>query len=847
MRIFQWITVLAAIAACFGCGGKGGSPVVPPDSPDIESSITSQINYDNPGNRYILGLWEVYVSADRETIEMVPVRSSEMHLNLVNFLENVACTYCISFYGVEIVSPNEMKAVMQVKHPFDDKDEYTIFDVRGIFMSDSDCLFPNSGRSIGWSGDYPIVLDPDGYTQIFNPVEYPESSGPPMLTYFEGKCSFGDSPTATLNPYWAFWTDESRRMFRAGQHRSQTIWLSAPVGPFSFGYALDCSWANAGEVDDPLEDFPPEANCPEPYDINVWYGSGLTNTLGSKAQLYVEVFDHQGIETIDSVSIEAPGLFEDTIELSLSYAMGEESWMFEGIISNERAENNGVYPLLVRVVSNESDPNLGSLDAWNICRVNVGAEGWARTWGAKMRDHGRGVAVDSEGSVYVTGSFDYPIDLDPGPGVAWYSSEDDWDPTAYLSKFDSEGEFQHAIAWGGHTGIGNAEGWRVEVDAYGNVIVAGTFKGAVDFDPGPGSFYLPSVTGDDLFVCKFDQEMVLLWAKSWPLYSYTYDYTYWSQADIEVDQSGDVFITGYFGGTIDFDPGPMTDVHTGGGLYLAKINSNGQYEWTITWGENFGSNPYIGHGIAIDNTGNIFRIGGFMGTVDFDPGPGLFELTSNGNSDAFITSFTPDRQFLWAASWGGECDDIACSIAADTSGNTWVVGVFEETVDFDPGPGIDEITSNGQEDFFISKFDADFNYLLSRTWGSDNKERITGLNIDVDAQGNAYVCGNFRYSVDFDPGPGSDIYTPDVFGLNYFDFFLSRFNSAGEYQGVTVWSGPRDKLCMDLALDMNGNVYLTGDYHRVLDFNPGPGTDYHEAYGSYMDAFILKVNPNGAW
>jgi hypothetical protein len=101
--------------------------------------------------------------------------------------------------------------------------------------------------------------------------------------------------------------------------------------------------------------------------------------------------------------------------------------------------------------------------------------------------------------------------------------------------------------------------------------------------------------------------------------------------------------------------------------------------------------------------------------VDFDPGPGEDNHTSNGSPswDAFLSKFDPNGNFVWARTWGGSDNwdgDEGYGVAADGSGNAFVTGYFNETVDFDPGPGVDNHTSNGGWDVFLSKFPPDGNW-----------------------------------------------------------------------------------------------------------------------------------------
>jgi len=171
-----------------------------------------------------------------------------------------------------------------------------------------------------------------------------------------------------------------------------------------------------------------------------------------------------------------------------------------------------------------------------------------------------------------------------------------------------------------------------------------------------------------------------------------------------VDASGNVYVTGFFVGTVDFDPGPGTDSHTSNGsadIFLTKINADGTYAWTKTMG---GAGGDFGNSAAVDASGNVYVTGFFMGTADFDPGPGIDNHASNGNDDIFLTKINADGTYGGTKTMGGTSEDRGYSAAVDASGNVYVTGFFGDSVDFDPGPGIDNHTSNGAEDIFLTKF-----------------------------------------------------------------------------------------------------------------------------------------------
>jgi len=113
---------------------------------------------------------------------------------------------------------------------------------------------------------------------------------------------------------------------------------------------------------DPLTDFPPEANCLEAYKINVGFPYGILSTYQSENEINVEVFDHQGLDTIDSVTVEAPDCCSGEVELTNSSQTSSESWMFSGSLTNEVEVPGDTIQVLVKVTDTESDPNMGAIE-----------------------------------------------------------------------------------------------------------------------------------------------------------------------------------------------------------------------------------------------------------------------------------------------------------------------------------------------------------------------------------------------------------------------------------------------------------------------------------------------------
>ena len=257
-----WVLSLGLMLALVSCMGRGPIQPAPLQSGNKGSNgITTSYG---PTNRSILGYWKFAVSADRSSVKLVPVRSTELHLNVVKLLEGKACEDCLKIENFAVSSSDVLFCDVTLTHPFPGLDKYTGFDVRGIVVSGSDYTFPISGKTISWIGDHIKLLSPDGYTSVFNPTEFPsDKPGPDALKYIKGKMSTGGSLTATLNPFIAFMRDSERRNFAPGKSETKKFMLKLVPGKLEFGYIVDACWAPvAGPITDPIKDFPPEGKLP---------------------------------------------------------------------------------------------------------------------------------------------------------------------------------------------------------------------------------------------------------------------------------------------------------------------------------------------------------------------------------------------------------------------------------------------------------------------------------------------------------------------------------------------------------------------------------------------------------
>ncbi|MGA7145139.1 MAG: SBBP repeat-containing protein, partial [Desulfobacterales bacterium] len=169
---------------------------------------------------------------------------------------------------------------------------------------------------------------------------------------------------------------------------------------------------------------------------------------------------------------------------------------------------------------------------------------------------------------------------------------------------------------------------------------------------------------------------------------------------VAVDSSGNVYITGSFQQTVNFNPGGTADSHTAvlDDIFLTKINSDGSYGYTITMG---GTGQDYGRSVAVDSSGNVYITGSFQETVDFNPGGTADSHTSAGLEDIFLTKINSDGSYGYTKTMGGTDHDEGQGVAIDGSGNVYITGYFSGTdANFNPGGTADTHTSAGLEDIF---------------------------------------------------------------------------------------------------------------------------------------------------
>lgn len=456
---------------------------------------------------------------------------------------------------------------------------------------------------------------------------------------------------------------------------------------------------------------------------------------------------------------------------------------------------------------------------------------WANSWGSTSHDtEAMDFLVDNVGNIYVAGYY-YEIatgvDFDPGDGMDIFYTNGQQD--TFFVKYNSDGVYQWGRTWGAE---GRDHARAVGFDAYGDVVVGGSFQFTVDFDPGPGTSNETAV-GDytGAYLSRFDTDGNFIDVHSW----HTSDEGRVLVREIGCDDTSAIYAAGTFDGDIDFDPGPMEDIRssgpTGQHIFLCKYDTSGNYLWVRSWGSSGWNEPLD---ILVDGT-SIYITGSYEFDVDFNPGIPQELQINNGHYDAFICKYNSTGDYQWVKTWGADQYDDARGMASDTGGNIVVTGKFTHTVDFDPGPGVTEYSPSGEHSHcYVSGFTPSGNFIDAIAW--DDYYTTEGRGLVVDDAGNVYLTGWFRNTVDFDPGAGIAEHVSQ--GAN--DAFTLMIGSSGNFAWAMSWGGEYD-ICADSpALDDYGGLYVLGNFKDLADLDPGPGIDEHDSGGYHWNSCLSK-------
>lgn len=489
--------------------------------------------------------------------------------------------------------------------------------------------------------------------------------------------------------------------------------------------------------------------------------------------------------------------------------------------------------------------------------LNLNAQVEGFTWfnalqsGEGRSDEIKRIRTAANGDVLVCGEFRGVKDFDPGEGKLLKTTSGQNTANPFVARYTAAGE----PVWVRQLrAASTCEVNGMDVDADGNIYLVGYFN----------SLFYPDESNPEVVLVNNPEPNADMW-----MVSYTSNGEYrWGQmlggASVDnlraVSISGNrMIVGGHFSQTVDLDPGPgVFEVATGGGSgqvpFIASYDKdNGSFQWGFDIGGSIGFNRI--NDMCIDDEGNIYATGAFRLTKDFNPDPeNEFLLTSQGNDDMFVASYTPEGSFRWANRGGSTSADTGLGVHWN-NGTLFLTGEFRTTSNFSGGAEPVILVSAGNLDMFLATYEGFTGELLD-VFGVGGAGNDSGEGIATDADGNVVVVGYFSDAVNFAPNDNEAVLATGTAATG----FMASYTELGALNWVTDVQSEGQIRYSGMALH-GSELRAVGRYSVSTDFDPSENefiltsasntntnlfySSYQQATGSFNTAFTCEDQVGG--
>lgn len=304
-------------------------------------------------------------------------------------------------------------------------------------------------------------------------------------------------------------------------------------------------------------------------------------------------------------------------------------------------------------------------DAFVASYTNAGAFRWSKQLGGTSTEEAFGIGVDSSGQVYVTGEFASPVDFGGGPLTAFGSF--DW----FVASYTNAGTFRWANHYGG---TASDVPLAIAVNATGRHSVVGYFSGTGNF----GGSNLTSAGSTDIVVASYDATGAHQWSAR---FGDANDQRGYSTA---IDASGNVVLSGYFTGTVNFGGATFTNTN-GADVFLAKFNNAGVHQWSKQFVNTPGSNGEIGKTLTMDSTGHVILGIDCIGSpgigTDWGGGQLIAPPQIGVTYDPCLAKYDSAGTHVWSKRFAGAFDDASYAVTTDSASHVLLGGAMADALD----------------------------------------------------------------------------------------------------------------------------------------------------------------------
>lgn len=430
---------------------------------------------------------------------------------------------------------------------------------------------------------------------------------------------------------------------------------------------------------------------------------------------------------------------------------------------------------------------------------------WAKHLKGNAVNKALSITADKDGNVLVCGEFIGEIDLDPGSSQYVVSSHFQ-ERNSFVAKYDEDGHFLWGFVLDG--GRANAA-LDIATDFNKNCIITGYFRDTMDIDPSSGKKLLKAAYSKEIFLVQYDSTGKLKWGYS--MGSATDD----EGTALYVDSRGQIYLSGMFSRTVDFDPSTATtNLTSQGGLdvFMAKYTNKGAFTWAKRIG---GSRDNILAGMACRND-KIWICGDFERQCDFDPSSNTYFPPLRGNRDLYVGCYDTTGSFNWAHSFGSNgAYTYGHGVAADSNGNCYIVAFSDYYVDWDPSKQTHNL--KGRDDVILASYNDKGAFRWAHKLGGTKVDKPSAV---IDAGSSVACYGYFDTKAEFGTlGTSAELVAGGVTS-EYNSGFHARYTKPkGKILGA--FSNTDDLGGGDVVLatthDLKGNIYVGGYVSGMVD------------------------------
>jgi hypothetical protein len=517
---------------------------------------------------------------------------------------------------------------------------------------------------------------------------------------------------------------------------------------------------------------------------------------------------------------------------------------------------------------------------------------WAISIGGSGDDNGLRLTSDSAGNVYLLADLSDTVDLDPSINIYEVNRVGSFSSVHganTIAKYDSLGNFKWGhlyqdILSGGYVRIRD-----IDVNSLGQIGITGQFYdpfGLIDFDLGLGTANIATSLTKS-FVALYDSSSTFLWAEDFGQSQYgalelaftsadkifivgSINDVYNSQHDgfltkcganggvlytklldaedevhninVSINQLDEPVISAQISNSIDLDPSAGTYNITGHS-FLAYYTTSGDIQYGFSLND-FEYYPNVNNGrlddyasyIETDNNGNIFARGNIGLPSDFDMSSGSEILGESSSGKSFVVKYDSMANYVW----GFTLDSITRDgrLAVDPQGNCYISATSTGTTDLDPSSGT-AIYSSQNTNGLVAKYDN----LGNIVWhfglqAASSNAKSSVQDILIDSVGNVLICGYYIGSVDFDPSSAQFIQSTS--GMQEQKTFIAKYDANGNF----IWAVGIGRLhsdAVDLAVNSNNDIFITGSFYGPIDIDPSAGT-YNVSGGGNRLILLAKYD-----